>query len=145
MIEAKNLKVKRNLTALVDFSRIINSSIDLDFILNNVLLTCLGKFLATRGLIALNEKNKIILKGSKGLTRELLDMFPELDATNDCIDNPDLNKFMQTANLKVAEKISSSDGCIGIVCLGEKLNKSEYTEDDVEFLSTILNISATAV
>jgi len=41
MLEAKNLKVKRNLTALIDFSRIINSSIDLDFILNNVLLTCL--------------------------------------------------------------------------------------------------------
>ena len=65
MVEAKNLKVKRNLTALVDFSRIINSSIDLDFILNNVLLTCLGKFLATRGLIALNENNKIILKEFK--------------------------------------------------------------------------------
>ena len=145
MIEAKSLKVKRNLTALVDFSRIINSSIDLDFILNNVLLTCLGKFLATRGLIALNEKNKIILKSSKGLTPDLVKLFPDLDATNDCIDNPELNKFMQSANLKVAEKISSSDGCIGLVCLGEKLNKSDYTDDDVEFLSTILNISATAV
>jgi len=145
MIEAKSLKVKRNLTALVDFSRIINSSIDLEFILNNVLLTCLGKFLATRGLVALNEKNKIVLKSSKGLTRELIDQFPKIDATQECVDHPELNNFMQSANLKVAEKISSSDGCIGLVCLGEKLNKSEYTEDDVEFLKTILNISATAV
>lgn len=145
MLEAKNLKVKRNLTALVDFSRIINSSIDLEFILNNVLLTCLGKFLATRGLIALNENNKIILKCSKGLTLELINQFPDLEATPECIDAPKLNSFMETANLKVVEKISSSDGCIGLVCLGEKLNKSEYTEDDVEFLSTILNISATAV
>lgn len=145
MVEAKNLKVKRNLTALVDFSRIINSSIDLDFILNNVLLTCLGKFLATRGLIALNENNKIILKSSKGLTQDLIIKFPYLEATPNCIDHPELKSYMDMANLKVTEKISSSDGCIGVVCLGEKLNKSEYTEDDVEFLGTILNISATAV
>ncbi len=145
MLEAKSLKVKRNLTALVDFSRIINSSIDLDFILNNVLLTCLGKFLATRGLIALKENNQIILKGSKGLTQDLIDRFPQVTATPNCTDCPELLSFMELANLKVSEKISSSDGCIGIVCLGEKLNKSDYTEDDVEFLATILNISATAV
>jgi len=145
MIEAKSLRVKRNLTALIDFSRIINSSIDLDFILNNVLLTCLGKFLATRGLIALRENGKIILKGSKGLGSEVTGRFPDLVATQECIDNPQLISFMQEANLKVAEKISSSEDCIGLVCLGEKLNKSDYTEDDVEFLGTILNISATAV
>lgn len=145
MLEAKNLKLKRNLTALVDFSRIINSSIDLDFILNNVLLTCLGKFLATRGLIALKENDKIVLKGFKGLTSELIDHFPELEASPNCVNHPALNSFMQNAKLKVAEKISSSDDCIGLVCLGEKLNKSDYTEDDVEFLSTILNISATAI
>ena len=145
MLEAKTLKVKRNLTALVDFSRIINSSIDLNFILNNVLLTCLGKFLATRGLIALNENNKIILRGSKGITQDLMEKFPDINATDDCVGHPELISYMQMANLKVAEKISSSDGCIGLVCLGEKLNKSDYTEDDVEFLGTILNISATAV
>lgn len=145
MLEAKSLKVKRNLTALVDFSRIINSSIDLNFILNNVLLTCLGKFLATRGLIALKENNKIVLKSSKGLTVDLIREFPELEVSPTCIDNPKLNSYMQIANLKVTEKISASEDCIGLVCLGEKLNKSEYTEDDVEFLGTILNISATAV
>jgi sigma-B regulation protein RsbU (phosphoserine phosphatase) len=145
MVEARNLKVKRNLSALVDFSRIINSSIDLEFILNNVLLTCLGKFLATRGLIALKENNKIILKGSKGISTDLVKEFPELDATPHCIDDPKLSSFMHISNLKVVEKISSSDDCIGLVCLGEKLNKSDYTEDDVEFFSTILNISATAI
>ena len=112
MLEVKNLKVRRNLTALVDFSRIINSSIDLDFILNNVLLTCLGKFLATRGLIALNENNRITLRGSKGLTQDLIDQFPDLEATPDCIDNHELSSFMQMANLKVTEKISSSAGNI---------------------------------
>jgi sigma-B regulation protein RsbU (phosphoserine phosphatase) len=61
MNESESIKVKRNLTALVEFSRIINSSLDLDFILNNVLLICMGKFLATRGLIALSINGKLII------------------------------------------------------------------------------------
>ena len=70
MQDNENLKVKRNLTALVEFSRVINSSLDLNFILNNVLLTCLGKFLATRGLIALNLNGKLIVKAFKGIAEE---------------------------------------------------------------------------
>ena len=66
MSDNDNLKVKRNLTALVEFSKVINSSLDLNFILNNVLLTCLGKFLATKGIIALKHDNKLLLKAQKG-------------------------------------------------------------------------------
>jgi sigma-B regulation protein RsbU (phosphoserine phosphatase) len=145
MIEAKNLKIKRNLSALVDFSRVINSSLDLDFILNNVLLTCLGKFLATRGLIAVKEKGKLILKSSKGLNSDIINDFPYLVANPECMEDPKLDSFMHVSNLKIVEKISSSQDCIGLVSLGEKLNKSNYTEDDHEFLRTILNISATAI
>jgi len=145
MHDTKNLKLKRNLTALVEFSRIINSSIDLQFILNNVLLTCLGKFLSTKGLIALNENGNIIVKRSKGISDSLIEKFPLFKADDNCLSDEKLKKFLHLAKLKAAEKISSSDDCIGIVCLGEKLNKTEYTEDDLEFLRTILNISATAI
>ena len=145
MPSTKNLKLKRNLSALVDFSRVINSSIDLQFILNNVLLTCLGKFLSTRGLIALNENGKVVVKHSKGISESILEKFPSFQAGDDCLADKKLEKFLHSARLKAAEKISSSDDCIGIVCLGEKLNKTEYTTDDLEFLKTILNISATAI
>ncbi|MBT8380091.1 MAG: SpoIIE family protein phosphatase [Ignavibacteria bacterium] len=145
MAEVKDYKIKRNLSALIDFSRVINSSIDLEFILNNVLLTCLGKFLATRGLIAVKEKGKLVLKVSKGLNAEDETAFPYLLATPECIEDPKLDSFMHVTNMKIVEKISSSQDCIGLVCLGEKLNKSGYTEDDQEFLRTILNISATAI
>jgi sigma-B regulation protein RsbU (phosphoserine phosphatase) len=145
MSNSSNFKLKRNLTALVEFSSIINSSIDLDFILNNVMLTCLGKFLATRGLIALSENGKIVLKHSKGVSESVLTLFPDLNANPDCTSKDELKAFMNKANLKAIQKISSSDDCVGIVCLGEKLNKSDYTNDDLEFLGTILNISATAI
>ncbi len=145
MTDMTNLKLKRNLTSLVEFSRVINSSIDLQFILNNVLLSCLGKFLSTKGLIALSENGKIVVKNSKGLSDDIVEKFPELCADVDCLSDVRLNKFMNLAKLKAAEIIISSDICIGVVCLGEKLNKTEYTKDDLDFLKTILNISATAI
>jgi len=145
MIEPENIKVKRNLTALVEFSRIINSSLDLDFILNNVLLTCMGKFLATRGLIALKAEGKLQIKSSKGIPEELKKKFPELISADKSLDDEQLKNFFIEAKLLAVEKICSSDECLGVVCLGEKLNKSPFSEDDTEFLKTILNIAASAV
>jgi len=145
MTETSNLKLKRNLTSLVEFSHAINSSFDLEFILNNVLLTCLGKFLSIKGLIALSEDGKYVIKNSKGLSNSTIDKFPVLPDDHDPLSNNKLKNFMESSNLSAAEKIVSSDGDIGIVCLGEKLNKTDYTEDDLEFLKTILNISATAI
>jgi phosphoserine phosphatase RsbU/P len=145
MPDNENLKVKRNLTALVEFSRVINSSLDLNFILNNVLLTCLGKFLTTKGLVALNLSGKLILKASKGISMEGAVQFPDVEATEDCDNNESLEKYLFDNSLLAVEKISSSNGCVGIVCLGEKLNRQLYSKDDLDFLKTILNISASAI
>lgn len=145
MIDTNSRQLKRNITALVDFSRIINSSIDLQFILNNVLLTCLGKFLSTKGLIALNENGMLQIKHTKGLSDQVVEKFPLLRSNDDFLSDEKLKKFMSEARLKAADKISSSDVRIGLVCLGEKLNKDEYSDDDLQFLNTILNISATAI
>lgn len=145
MSEIESLKVKRNLTALVEFSRVINSSLELDFILNNLLLTCLGKFLAVRGLVALRNHNKFEIKLSKGIPAEVLESFPEIIMDENCNFKDELNIFLENSHLKICERISSSTGCIGFVCLGEKLNNKDYTEDDKEFLKTILNIAATAI
>lgn len=145
MNDVETVKVKRNLTALVEFSRVINSSLDLQFILNNILLTCMGKFFATKGLIGLNINGRILVKSSKGLNEKILGAFPEITA-DDILDDHNLfNEFLKANKLTAVEKISSSNDMVGIVCLGEKLNKSVYTEDDLEFLRTILNISASAI
>jgi len=145
MADSVNLKLRRNLTALIEFSRIINSSLDLDFILNNILLTCMGKFLATKGIVAINKNGKLDIKVSKGITKEIIEQFPVIE-TGDSLDSNNIFiKFMLDSNLQTFERIKSSDECLGIICLGEKLNKTPYTDDDKEFLKTILNISATAV
>jgi phosphoserine phosphatase RsbU/P len=143
--DVETVKVKRNLTALVEFSRVINSSLDLQFILNNILFTCMGKFFATKGLIGLNIEGRILIRSSKGINEKMLDTFPELTATDDFDSHNPFNEFLKANKLGAFERISSSNDIVGIICLGEKLNKALYSEDDLEFLRTIINISASAI
>src|SRR5574338_50591 len=142
MPDNDNLKVKRNLTSLVEFSRVINSSLDLNFILNNVLLTCLGKFLATRGLIALNINGKLKIKSYKGISEENILLFPEVDASEDYISDNEVIKFFKDNNILATEKISSSNECIGIVSIVEKLKLVNRELDSrIQRLSSLFELS----
>jgi len=108
------------------------------------MLTCMGKFFATRGLIALNINGTFFVKSSKGINDNVLGMFPEI-TVNDLNNHNGFQKFLTSNKFTAVETISSSNEIIGIVCLGEKLNKTPYSEDDLEFLRTIINISASAI
>lgn len=152
-------RFQRNLTALVEFSRIINSSLEINFILNNILLTCMGKFFATKGLIAIKKDGLLTLTAVKGISEELKKTFPEVTAASlqqgnsetdkylleNFINDSALGDFLSSCGIVQIEKICSSKDCLGFIGLGEKLNKIPYSEDDLEFLRTIMNISASAV
>ena len=145
MDDTENIKIKRNLTALVEFSRIINSSTDLDFIINNILLTCMGKFLATKGLFALNANGKLEIHASKGIPKETLEKISDPEKVKRLFEEEDYKSYRGLGEMCVTEKVISSDRVLGVMSLGEKLNKTGYSEDDREFLRTILNISSTAI
>ena len=138
-------KLKRNLTALVEFSRVVNSSLDLEFTLNNLLLTCLGKFFTTKGCIILSVQNEMKLLSSKGLSEEIISSFPSLSHVEDVENSKELQDYLHTSKLVHCEKICSPRKCLGLLCLGEKINHQEYSTEEKEFLVTILNIASTAI
>lgn len=144
MNESEDLKVKRNLKALVELSRVINSSLDLEFILNNLLLTCMGKFLATKGFIALNENNSLKPKAQKGITPDQFQNFPKVKNKTE-LQSDEFKNYMASLNILTFDEICSSQQYLGIIALGEKLNKSPYSEDDLDFLRTITNVASTAI
>ncbi|MFA6025628.1 MAG: SpoIIE family protein phosphatase [Ignavibacteriaceae bacterium] len=138
-------KLKRNLTALVEFSRVVNSSLDLQFTLNNLLLTCLGKFITTRGCIILSIQNEMKILSFKGLSEEQIALFTSIPHTEDIEENKELKDFLLQTKLVYSEKICSPRKCLGFLCLGEKINKKDYSTEEKEFLVTILNIASTAI
>lgn len=137
--------VLRNFSALVDFSNLINSTLDLNFTLNNILLTCFGKFHTTKGIIALfNDDNKLEVKVSKGIPDKLIEKFPDLNILNfDASDT--LSEFIRLNNFSLFQEINSSEGLKGIIILGQRLTGKPYEEDDENFLKTILNVGSTAI
>ncbi|MCX6151448.1 MAG: SpoIIE family protein phosphatase [Ignavibacteriales bacterium] len=137
---------QRNLSALVDFGKFINSSLDLKSNLNNLLLTCFGKFHTTKGVIALfDDYGELKVKSFKGLTAEVIKQFPSINREDIENNKPVLTNFKEKYNLQFCQHIKSSQGTLGIIFLGDKLSKKEYTPDDKEFIDLIINIAATAI
>ena len=145
MQQIDNNAALRNFSALVDFSNLVNSSLDLGFALNNILLTCFGKFHTTKGFIALiNDEQVFEIKASKGLPKSILDIFPVV-ALSELDNNVALNNFLAENKLPICQQISSSEGVRGILVLGQRLTNKEYEKEDIDFLKTILNVGATAI
>ena len=140
-----NNSALKNLSAIVDFANLINSSLDLDFALNNLLLTCLAKFQTTKGLVLIaNDKNQLEIKGRKGLTREVRENFPELNIQTFENDKA-FNNFITRFEFTLYEKIYTSEKLLGVLLLGKKLTGKEYTPGDKQFLKTLVNIGSTAI
>ncbi len=145
MHPSDNIAALRNFSALVDFSNIINSNLDLNFTLNNILLTCLGKFHTTKGLVALLNEDRIFeVKASKGFSKASIESFPKICADNYDSSN-ELGEFITHNNLHVYQEVKSSGGLKGIVILGQRLTNRQYDDEDISFLRTILNVGATAI
>src|SRR3989339_1410437 len=144
MNDSEDLKARRNLKALVELSRVINSSLDLEFILNNLLLTCLGKFLTTKGFIALNTNGLLQPRAKKGIADAQFAHFPEIK-NRDEIQSDKFKSYLASLNILAYDEICSFQECLGIIALGDKLDKTLYSNDDLDFLHTITNIAATAI
>ncbi|MGE5399217.1 MAG: SpoIIE family protein phosphatase [Ignavibacteriales bacterium] len=137
---------KRNLSALVDFSNFINSSLDLNFTLNNLLLTCFGKFHTTKGLVALFEDGgELKVRAYKGFGVSILDELPDIKLCGENFDAGLLDDFCSRNKIRFSQQIISSQGVRGLVFLGERLSRKEYSQEDREFLNTLINIAATAI
>ncbi|MEW6653977.1 MAG: GAF domain-containing SpoIIE family protein phosphatase [Bacteroidota bacterium] len=135
----------RNFSALVDFSNLINSSLDINFTLNNILLTCFGKFHTTKGLIALLNNDRVFeVQAYKGFSAHSLKSFPFLTA-DDYDSNEMLADFIADNKLQVYQEIKSSEGLKGIIILGARLTSKSYDDSDISFLRTIVNVGATAI
>ena len=145
MQKIDNNSALRNLSALVDFSNLINSSLDLTFALNNILLTCFGKFHTTRGFISLyNEEGKLEVKSSKGISLDVIQLFNDLLFDPAC-EEKYISEFAINNGFPLVQQIKSNDEKKGYLILGNRLTKKDYDAEDISFLVTILNVGATAI
>ena len=141
------------LNSLIEFSQLISSKLDLKYILNNILLSIMGKMLISKGIILLNtmseDKNIFSVEAAKGIDTKLINTFVEADFpklpvfTFDEIENK--SEFIDSSGLYYFFKIYFQNKFLGLLCLGNKLNKTELSKNEIIFIETMLNLSSSAV
>lgn len=142
------------LSSLLEFSKVINSSLDLKFILGNVLLTIMGKMLVAKGMVLLKSKEKTFrVENVKGFSQNIVGK--EI-AIYKILKHPLLIEkvksklfpwvsFFKKLEIRIVLPLLSQGEVLGFVGLGNKINKAKFLQQEKQFLQSVTNLAATSI
>ncbi|MBN1542492.1 SpoIIE family protein phosphatase [candidate division KSB1 bacterium] len=142
------------LQSLFELSQILNSSLQLNPILNNLLLTPMGRMMITRGLVMIRQQDddfKVVI--AKGLPSNVLHHRLRLPAqldqpvrTTDLTDEfSEFISFLETHRITLILPINSNGHMSGIIGLGARVGDQKFSTDEIAYLDSLSNIAATAI
>lgn len=138
-----------DLRALYDTSQFLSSSLDREFVLNNLLLTGMSKLLVTRGAVWLYDdvnKNYVIAahKGCKDVIDSCRSF--ELEAgTNKVMTGDQIPADISRGGIVLAAPIRFGDRNIGLIGFGKKATGVEFGPGEIEFVKSLVNMTSSAV
>lgn len=143
------------LNSLIEFSQLINSNLELEFILGNILLSIMGRMLITKGMVLIkinSDKSKDIYEicSVKGINKDGL-ISKKINCTfpgEPVFKLEDINKphpVFKENKFEIFFKIYFFNKLLGILCLGEKAGNRYPGKNEIIFIETLLNISSTTI
>ncbi len=141
------------LSALFEISQLLNSSLNLTSIVDNVLLSPMGRMMINKGLFLIHRtENQFEVFTLKGLSRDLIGkkiVLSELPQKPFLIaevaDSLPWHSFFTQYDMRLFVPIVLRNDILGLVAFGKKLIGGNYIESEIEFLSSIANIAATSI
>lgn len=144
---SRTSRSENELVALFEFSQVVNSSLDLSFILDTMLFTLMGKLLATKGIVLLRKKNKtFFIANGKGIPKQVLNQELELPRVGKRILRID-KKFSEqlfSNGINSLFPIISQEQVIGYFGTAEHSQRT-ITKEQKTFVETLISLSATAI
>jgi sigma-B regulation protein RsbU (phosphoserine phosphatase) len=140
--------------ALFEFSTVINSSLDLRFILGHILLTLMGKLLSTRAVAVLAESpGNFVVALTKGLPQELLGSalhIRTLPKSLQIVDRIHAGrhpwvKYFREHDLQILLPLYAGKKAVGLLAFGKRLARTRLHAKEITYLRSLANISAAAV
>ena len=139
---------KFDLRALLETSRLLSSSLEIDFVLSNLLLTAMSKLFVTRGVVLLDDPlagaHRVeAVKGITGLSRNShvnVGGVPETIVQGDAVPAP-----LRERGIALLLPIAYHERAIGLVGLGPKATGGDFSADELAFVDSLVHMSATAV
>jgi sigma-B regulation protein RsbU (phosphoserine phosphatase) len=142
------------LQSLFEMSQLLNSSLNLRTILNNLLLTPMGRMMITKGLVLVtDEKDGYTIEALKGLPKDLKGrkLYSQIFVSQPALVN-NINSeqcqwlsFFKESDIELLLPVISTNRTVGLIGLGAKIGNSTFSMNEIEFLSSLSNIAATAI
>lgn len=140
------------LQSLFELSKTLNSSFHLNTVLNTLLFTPMGRMLIAQGAILLHNQQEFFkIHIVKGLPRDLVGKKVAIKEQwsgpllSDKLGDPVGKAFLQKHNIQLICPLLSNDKCLGLILLGKKIGGQAFTDDELEYLSSMANLAAPAV
>jgi sigma-B regulation protein RsbU (phosphoserine phosphatase) len=138
---------------LFEFSNVVNSSVDLKFILGTVLLTVMGKMLVGKGMVLLKrDPGQFEVVNAKGLSAETVGQLVIIERPIRGIDYTDragVSKpwagFFRERGQKLLVPIMAQRRVVGLLSLGERLGGKRYSKTELQLINSLVNLSAAAI
>jgi len=146
-----NINRLADITPLFEFSNIVNSSLDLKFILGTVLLTLMGKLLMSKSVVLIKTKEKHFrIENSKGIPVEFASkefVFPRVPRRSFALSHtmsPDEVQLFKIGIVRMFPIVSHGI-VLGFFGIGKRVSKEKLTTEEKGFVEAIISISAAAI
>lgn len=140
---------RHDLRALYETSQMLSSSLDLEFILNNLLLTAMSKLLVTRGVALLYDEAQLCYKvlKIKGLPGIKAGQKIELDElhSGELIGADDIPEELAQHQIVMLLPVAFGHRKIGLIGLGAKATGQSFDKEELEFILSLVNMSSASV
>jgi sigma-B regulation protein RsbU (phosphoserine phosphatase) len=138
---------------LFEFSNVVNSSVDLKFILGTVLLTVMGKMLVGKGMVLLKrDPGQFEVVNAKGLGTDVVGQTVRIEGPIRAVDYTDragASKpwagFFRDRGQKLLVPIMAQRRVVGLLSLGERLGGKRYSKSEHQLINSLVNLSAAAI
>lgn len=143
-----------SLFPLYEFSTIVNSSLDLKFILNTLLLTVLGKLLVTKGVVFLKEGiDTFRIEAKKGIVFTPDEMniandqipFDKMEIREGENDIPAWMVKLRECGIVYLHPIVAQNELVAMIGLGKKGFGRAFSQEEKDLLRSMLDIAGTAI
>ena len=140
-----------DITPLFEFSNVVNSSLDLKFILGTVLLTLMGKLLLSKSVVLIKTSEKHFrIENSKGISIDLAAQelfFPRILRKSYALSqtmSPDETQLFKSGIVRMFPIVSHGI-VLGFFGIGKRANNGKLTTTEKSFVEAIISISAAAI
>lgn len=138
-----------DLRAIFETSQLLSSSLDLEFVLSNLLRTAMGKMLVTKGAALLfdpisSSYTVAAVMGISKLKKADSLRLEDLDLSGTMAGDA-VPEGLKELGIKLVFPVASGHREIGLIGLGGKFSGQDFGEQELEFMASLVNMSSAAV